>query len=62
MQSPLQWLKNATVKEYRMATGFEGIIGFLVYLSGSTERYMYIVKDSVDLYKKYLQKNPESKK
>jgi ribonuclease-3 family protein len=53
--------KNATVKEYRMATGFEALLGFL-YLSGSTERYMYIVKHSVDLYKKYLSENPESKK
>ena len=35
--------KNATVHDYRMATGFEALMGYL-YLSGRTERILELVK------------------
>ncbi len=35
--------KNASISDYRMATGFEALIGYL-YLSGQTERMTEIVK------------------
>ena len=34
--------KNATMKDYRMATGFEALMGYL-YLSGRTERMVDLV-------------------
>lgn len=36
--------KNATVGEYRMATGFEAVIGYL-YLTGQTERLTELLND-----------------
>lgn len=38
--------KNATVIDYRMATGFEALIGFL-WLSGQKERLMYLVETAL---------------
>jgi ribonuclease-3 family protein len=38
--------KNAVVTEYRYATGFEALLGYL-YLSGSIERLIEILKFSV---------------
>lgn len=35
--------KNASISDYRMATGFEALIGYL-YLTGQTERMTEIVK------------------
>lgn len=35
--------KNASISDYRMATGFEALIGYL-YLNGQTERMTEIVK------------------
>jgi ribonuclease-3 family protein len=35
--------KNATVSDYRMATGLEALIGYL-YLSGQSERMMQLIK------------------
>lgn len=35
--------KNATVAEYRHATGFEALIGYL-YLTGQTERMLTLIK------------------
>ncbi len=35
--------KNASISDYRMATGFEALVGYL-YLSGQTERMTEIVK------------------
>lgn len=35
--------KNATISDYRMATGFEALIGYL-YLTGQTNRMTDIVK------------------
>jgi ribonuclease-3 family protein len=40
--------KNAVVTEYRYATGFEALLGYL-YLSGSTERLNEILKFSVSV-------------
>ena len=33
--------KNADVRDYRMATGFEALVGYL-YLTGNTERLEFI--------------------
>jgi ribonuclease-3 family protein len=38
--------KNATVSDYRMATGFEALIGYL-YLSGQSERMMQLIKSGL---------------
>ena len=35
--------KNASVGDYRIATGFEALLGYL-YLTGQTERLLYLVK------------------
>lgn len=42
--------KNADVQEYRYATGFETLIGFL-YLTNQEERLNYLLKLVVDLKK-----------
>lgn len=39
--------KNATVSDYRRATGFEALIGWL-YLRGESERALQIIKTSFD--------------
>lgn len=40
--------KNANVVDYRHATGFEALIGFL-YLKNEDERLEYIVKKSIEI-------------
>lgn len=40
--------KNADVADYRYATAYEALIGFL-YLSGNSERLDYILKKSVEI-------------
>ena len=40
--------KNASVVDYRHATGFEAVIGFL-YLNDEDERLEYIVKKSIEI-------------
>ena len=40
--------KNADVREYRNATGFEALIGYL-YLSEDKERLEYIVKKGIEI-------------
>ena len=35
--------KNATVQEYRRATGFEAVLGYL-YLTGNTERMLELIR------------------
>ncbi len=35
--------KNASVHDYRIATGFEALMGYL-YLKGETERMLYLIK------------------
>lgn len=42
--------KNADVRDYRMATGFEALIGYL-YLIGDKERLEFIFKKSIDIIK-----------
>lgn len=38
--------KNATMSDYRKATGFEALMGFL-YLTGQTDRMLYLVKQGI---------------
>ena len=38
--------KNASIQDYRKATGFEALIGFL-YLTGQTARVLYLVKQGI---------------
>ena len=40
--------KNATIGDYRMATGFEALIGYL-YLSGKTDRMIELVKKGINI-------------
>ena len=40
--------KNADVRDYRMATGFEALVGYL-YLIGDKERLHFILKKSTDI-------------
>ena len=40
--------KNANVRDYRMATGFEALVGYL-YLIGETERLEFIFEKSIDI-------------
>ena len=39
--------KNASIQDYRKATGFEALVGYL-YLSGQTERLLYLVQSGVE--------------
>ena len=39
--------KNASIQDYRKATGFEALMGFL-YLSGQTERMLYLIKTGIE--------------
>lgn len=38
--------KNASIQDYRKATGFEALMGFL-YLTGQTERMLYLIKAGI---------------
>lgn len=40
--------KNADVTEYRAATGFEALVGYL-YLSGQTERLTWVMEQAYDV-------------
>ena len=40
--------KNANVRDYRMATGFETLVGYL-YLIGECERLEFIFEKSIDI-------------
>ena len=42
--------KNADVRDYRMATGFEALVGYL-YLTGEKDRLSYIFDESIKLIK-----------
>ena len=42
--------KNADVRDYRMATGFEALVGYL-YLSGNKERLEFILNKSIEVIK-----------
>ena len=39
--------KNADIRDYRRATGFEALVGYL-YLSGETERLEYIMEQAYE--------------
>ena len=38
--------KNASIHDYRKATGFEALVGYL-YLTGKTQRILYLVKKGI---------------
>lgn len=40
--------KNADVRDYRMATGFEALIGYL-YLIGDAERLKFVLEKSISI-------------
>ena len=40
--------KNADVRDYRMATGFEALVGYL-YLIGNKERLEFILNKSIEV-------------
>lgn len=40
--------KNASIGDYRKATGFEALMGFL-YLTDQTDRMLYLVKRGIEL-------------
>lgn len=40
--------KNASMSDYRKATGFEALMGYL-YLTGETDRLLYLVKRGIEL-------------
>ena len=40
--------KNATMGEYRRATGFEALMGFL-YLTDQTDRMLFLIKRGIEL-------------
>lgn len=40
--------KNASVGDYRKATGFEALMGYL-YLTNQTERMLYLVRKGIEL-------------
>ena len=40
--------KNADVRDYRMATGFESLVGY-IYLIGNKERLSYIMNKSIEI-------------
>ena len=42
--------KNAEVRDYRMATGFEALVGYL-YLTGNKERLEFILNKSTEIIK-----------
>ena len=41
--------KNATMSDYRLATGFEALIGYL-YLNGNTERMLQLISAGIGKY------------
>ena len=41
--------KNATMADYRAATGFEALIGYL-YLNGETERMLKLIREGLAAY------------
>ena len=49
--------KNATIVEYRVATGFEALLGFL-YLTGQMERLLELVKYGTDALGAVRTENP----
>lgn len=50
--------KNATMKNYRMATGFEALVGYL-YLSGQSERLFKLVSLGLSKIGVWKEENPD---
>lgn len=50
--------KNATITEYRVATGFEAVLGYL-YLTDQTERLLKILKEAFRIEKKQTMENTD---
>ncbi|MCD8046940.1 MAG: ribonuclease III [Clostridiales bacterium] len=50
--------KNATVADYRRATGFEALMGYL-YLTDQTDRLLYLVNLGLDRLKRDEMKTPK---
>ena len=48
--------KNASIKDYRRATGFEALIGYL-YLDGQTDRLLEIMEKAVRSEQEYLKES-----
>ena len=48
--------KNASVGDYRIATGFEALMGYL-YLTGQMERLLYLVKVGLNPFSKIKREN-----
>lgn len=48
--------KNATISDYKKATGFEALMGYL-YLNNETDRMLELMKSGLD----YLEKNENSR-
>lgn len=40
--------KNASIQDYRKATGFEALLGY-IYLTGDQERVVFLVKKAIEL-------------
>lgn len=53
MQSHKTVPKNADVRDYRMATGFEALVGYL-YLIGNRERLKEIFNQCINIIKWFL--------
>ena len=39
--------KNASIQDYRKATGFEALMGYL-YLNGQTDRMLYLIRTGIE--------------
>lgn len=53
---PYTKAKNATRADYHKATGFEALMGYL-YLTGQTERMLYLIKRGMELTGKDVKKH-----
>lgn len=51
--------KNASIQDYRQATGFEALIGWL-YLSQQEERLTVLMQDAIDRIEKRGQDEPKA--
>lgn len=50
--------KNASVGDYRIATGFEALLGYL-YLTGQMERLLFLVKTGLEQEKRKTEEIPK---
>ena len=47
MRNLILWQKNATMSDYRRATGFEALMGYL-YLTEQWERMLQLIKKGIE--------------